>query len=128
MIKIPQEVKFAIEKTYPICIATANNEGIPNIIYVGFLKCLNDTTIVIADNKFAKTKNNILANSNISIVVLDPDTRKSYQLKGKTEYIENGEKYQYVVDWVQNKRADIYPKGAVYVTITEIFSGDKKIA
>ena len=79
MVKIPQEVKIAIDKTNPICIATVNNEYIPNIIYVTFLKCKSDTTVVIADNKLEKTKNNILSNSNLSFVVFDPETKKSYQ-------------------------------------------------
>jgi uncharacterized protein len=127
MLKIPEEVKIAIDKTNPICVATVNNEYIPNIIYVTFLKYINDTTVVIADNKLSKTKNNILSNSNLSFVVLDPETKKSYQLKGKVEYIEEGKKYQDVVDWVQEKRSDLNPKGALYVSIKEIFSGDKKI-
>lgn len=127
MMKIPEEVKIAIDKTNPICIATVNNEYIPNIIYVAFLKYINDTTVVIADNKLVKTKNNILSNSNLSFVVLDPETKKSYQLKGKTEYIQEGKKYQDVLNWVQEKRPDLRPKGALYVTIDEIFSGSKKI-
>ena len=128
MIKIPEEVKIAIDKTNPICVATVNSEYIPNIIYVTFLKYINDTTVVIADNKLVKTKNNVLSNANLSFVVLDPETKKSYQLKGKTEYINEGEKYQDVFNWVQEKRPDLHPKGALYVTIDEIFSGDKKIA
>ncbi|MCD4781171.1 MAG: pyridoxamine 5'-phosphate oxidase family protein [Candidatus Omnitrophica bacterium] len=127
MIKIPEEVKIAIDKTNPICIATVNSENIPNIIYVTFLKYINDTTVVIADNKFVKTRNNVLSNSNLSFVVLDPETKKSYQLKGKTEYIQEGEKYQDVFNWVQEERPNLRPKGALYVTIDEIFSGDKKI-
>ncbi|MCK4947731.1 MAG: pyridoxamine 5'-phosphate oxidase family protein [Candidatus Aureabacteria bacterium] len=127
MIKIPEEVKIAIDKTNPICVATVNSEYIPNIIYVTFLKYINDTTVVIADNKLVKTKNNVLSNANLSFVVLDPETKKSYQLKGKTEYINEGEKYQDVFNWVQEKRPDLHPKGALYVTIDEIFSGDKKI-
>ena len=127
MMKMPEEVKIAIDKTNPICIATVNNELIPNIIYVTFLKYINDTTVVIADNKLVKTKNNILSNSNLSFVVLDPETKKSYQLKGKTEYIQEGKKYQDVLNWVQEKRPDLHPKGALYITIDEIFSGDKKI-
>ena len=128
MIKIPEEVKIAIDKTNPICVATVNSEYIPNIIYVTFLKYIDNTTVVIADNKLAKTKNNVLSNSNLSFVVLDPDTKKSYQLKGKTEYLEEGEKFQDVFKWVNEKRPDLHPKGALYITIEEIFSGDKKIA
>lgn len=127
MIKIPEEVKIAIDKTNPICVATVNNECIPNIIYVTFLKYINDTTVVIADNKFVKTKNNILSNSNLSFVVLDPETKKSYQLKGKAEYIQEGEKYQNVFNWVQETRPDLHPKGALYISIHEIYSGEKNI-
>ena len=128
MIKIPQEVKTAIDKTNPTCVATANTASTPNIIYVTFLKYISDTTVVIADNKLAKTKNNILDNPNLAFVVLDPDTKKSYQLKGKVEYIQEGEKYQDVFNWVQEIRPDLRPKGALYITITEIYSGDQKIA
>jgi len=54
--------------------------------------------------------------------------KKSYQLKGKTEYMQEGKKYQDVFNWVQEKRPDLHPKGALYVTIEEIFSGARKIA
>ena len=62
MAKIPEEVKIAIKKTSPICITTANDKKIPNIVYVAFLKQIDESTIVIADNKFVKTKENILSN------------------------------------------------------------------
>ncbi|MBU1043362.1 MAG: pyridoxamine 5'-phosphate oxidase family protein [Candidatus Omnitrophica bacterium] len=128
MVKIPEEVKVAINKTTPICVATVNSEYIPNIIYVTFLKYINDTTVVIADNKLAKTRDNVLANHNLSFVVLDPETKKAYQLKGKVEYLQEGEKFQAVFNWVNEKRPDLNPKGALYVTIEEIFCGEKQIA
>ena len=111
--KIPKEVKIAIDKTSPICVATVNNEYIPNVIYVKFLKYIDDSTVVIADNKLGKTKDNILSNSHLSFVVLDSETRKSYQLKGKVQYIQDGEKYQDVINWVQEKRPDFCPKSAL---------------
>lgn len=128
MVKIPQEVKVAIDKTTPTCIATVNSDYVPNIIYVTFLKYINDTTVVIADNKLAKTKANILAHSDLSFVVFDPDTRKSYQLKGTVDYKEEGQQYQDVFNWVQEKRPELHPKGALYITINEIYSGAEKIA
>lgn len=128
MVKIPEEVKVAIEKTSPICVATANGEAVPNIIYVKFLKYLDETTVVLADNKLAKTKNNILTNANLAFVVLDPDTKTAYQLKGKTEYIEDGEEFESVRHWVMGERPDLNTKGAVYIKITEIYSGEKKLA
>lgn len=128
MVSIPEEVKAAIDKTSPVCIATADNEGNPNIVYVKFLKYINDTTVVIADNKFVKTKKNIDANGNLAFVVLDNDTRKAYQLKGKVDYVTEGERYQDVVNWVKSVKPDMQPNAGVYLNITEIFCGAEKIA
>ncbi len=92
MTKIPEEVKIAIEKTNPICVATVNNEYIPNIIYVTFLKYINDTTVVIADNKLVKTKSNVLSNPNLSFVVLDTETKKIISIKRKNRIYARREK------------------------------------
>jgi len=128
MVSMPEEVRAAIAKTNPVCIATVSEESVPNIVYVGFLKYLDDRTIVIADNKFDKTRRNILANGKLAVVVLDPDTRKAYQVKGTAEYITEGKRFEEVRNWVTSKRPDLTPKGAVYVTPEEIYCGAGKIA
>ena len=128
MAKLLPEVKTAIEKTSPVCISTANKEGIPNIVYVTFLKIYNDETIVIADNKFCKTLENLKENPVISFVVLDKDVKKAYQIKGKVEYVTAGEKYDYTFKWVQDKRADLKPKGAAFLSVDEIYCGAEKLA
>lgn len=127
MVTIPEEVLVAIEKTSPVCIATTDT-AMPNIIYVGFLKAVDNTTIVVADNKMQKTRANLLANGSLAVVVLDKDTKKSYQLKGKVEYVDSGEKFAAVQQWVKDKRPDLTPKGGIYMTVTEIYSGAEKIA
>lgn len=128
MAKLLPEVKTAIEKTSPVCIATADKNGTPNIIYVTFLKAFDDETIIIADNKFNKTGINIKSNPVLSLVVLDSDTKKAYQIKGKAEYTTEGEKYDYAVKWVQSLRPDLTPKAGVYISIDEIYCGAEKLA
>jgi predicted pyridoxine 5'-phosphate oxidase superfamily flavin-nucleotide-binding protein len=128
MVFMPGEVQAAVDKTNPICIATVNEDGVPNIVYVGFLKYLDDRTIVIADNKFDKTRSNILMNKKLAFVVLDPETRKAYQIKGTAEYVTEGKRFEEVRDWVTSKRPDLKPKGAVYLTPDEIYCGAEKIA
>ncbi len=76
---------------------------LPNVIFVSFLKYLDDETIVIADNKFSKTRTNIDNNPNLSFVVLDADTKKSYQIKGSVEYLTEGDIYQPVVTGCNRK-------------------------
>lgn len=128
MAKLIPEIKTAMEKTNPVCIATADKNGTPNIVYVTFLKAYDDETILIADNKFSKTGINLKSNPVLSFVVLDPDARKAYQVKGKAEYITEGEKYDYAVEWVHGLRPELTPKAGVYVSVDEIYCGAEKLA
>ncbi|WP_319477802.1 pyridoxamine 5'-phosphate oxidase family protein [Marispirochaeta aestuarii] len=128
MAKLPTEVLTAIEKTNPTCIATSSADGVPNIVYVTYVKALDDQTMVVADNKFQKTRKNLEENPRLSVVVLDPDTRKSYQIKGKVDCALDGARYQEVVDWVHVKHPQMTPKAAFYMTVEEIYSGADRLA
>lgn len=128
MAKLPQEVLTAMEKTMPVCIASASADGIPNLIYVTYLKALDEQTVVVADNKFVKTRANLDSNPWLSFTVLDPDTKKSYQVKGRTECFTEGDKYRKVVDWVHLKHPDMTPKAAFYLSVDEVYSGADRLA
>ncbi len=128
MATLPDVVKTAIDKASTVCVATVDKNAIPNVIYVSYLKYLDDETIIIADNKFSKTRINLDSNPNLSFVVLNADTKKSYQIKGSVEYLTDGDIYQSVVDWVHLKMPEITPKAAVYMQVEEVFCGAEKIA
>ena len=128
MAKMTAEVLTAFEKTNPICIATASAEGNPNIIYMGYVKALDEDTIILADNKFAKTGKNLKSNPRVSVVVMDPDTRKAYQMKGKVEQYLDGEKYTSVVDWVHVNHPHMTPKAAYYMNVEEVYCGAERLA
>jgi len=60
MAKIPDNVRKVVEAAGPYPIATASPEGKPNLVYVSFLRILDDETIQVADNFFLKTRQNLL--------------------------------------------------------------------
>ncbi len=128
MAKLPEEVKAAIDKAANVCVATADKNAVANVIYVSYLKYKDDETLVIADTKFSKTRENLENNSKLSFVVLDTETKKSYQVKGTVTVYSTGEQYHSVVDWVQIKKPEVTPFAAVYVNVEEVFCGSKKIA
>lgn len=128
MVKIPSEVKTAITKTNPICVATANIQGVPNLIYMTYLKVQDDETIILADNKFHKTRNNLDSNPVAAITAFDHDTRKSYQIKGRVECITGGKLYQEVVEWVHTKHPEMTPKAAFILKAEEVYCGAERIA
>ncbi len=128
MAKLPEEVKTAIDKAVNVCVATTDASAVANVVYVSYLKYQGDETIIIADNKFGKTRQNLSTNSKLSFVVLDTDTKKSYQVKGTVTSYSEGEQYQSVVDWVHVKHPQTTPFAALYVEVEEVFCGSEKIS
>lgn len=128
MAKLPEEVKATIDKAATVCIATADKSSVPNVIYVTYLKYLDDETVVIADNKFVKTRENLDNNPKMSFVVMDSDTRKAYQVKGCAECHTEGDKYRSVVDWVHVNHPQMTPKAAFYMQVEEVYCGAERIA
>ena len=127
MAKLTDEIRIAIEKTQPTCLATSDPSGVPNLIYVSYIRIVNEETLVVADNKFEKTRKNLDSNPRMSVTVLDPDTRKAFQLKCITECVTEGHRYNEIVDWVHEKHPDMTPKAAFYLKIDEIYSGADKL-
>ena len=127
MVKLPKEVKTAIDKAVNVCVATVDKNAVTNVVYVSYLKYQDDETIVIADNKFSKTRENLNNQPKLSFVVLDTDTKKSYQVKGTVTAYFEGKQYQSVVDWVHIKKPEITPFAALYVNVEEVFCGSEKI-
>ncbi len=124
MIKLPEIVKkIWKEREGPIILTTVNEAGEPNAIYAGKVKNLGNGQILVADNYFDKTLNNIRCGTSGSILFITKE-RKSYQLKGPIEYYTDGEIYNDMKKWLEPK----YPgKGSAVLMVKEIYSGAKKL-
>jgi len=128
--KIPKYVQEVINKQELHILSTSTKEGIPNIIYLKFLKVYNDEQILIVNNKFFKTEKNLLKNSRIAFVVLDKKNKKSYQIKGTAEIHKDDKIFEDAAKWVEEKRSSqtTYPKSAVILNVKEIYCGTEKIS
>ncbi len=126
--KIPKHIQEVINKQEIHILSTSTKDGMPNIIYLKFLKVYTDEQILIANNKFSKTEKNILENPRISFVVMDVENRKAYQLKGTVEIHKDDKIYEDTLEWVKTKRPDMDPpKSGVILTIQEIYCGAEAI-
>ena len=123
MVKLPNKVKNAIKKADVFSLATSSKKGKPNLIYVGYLKLINDETILIADNYFDKTKKNMMKNPQMAVTVRD-EKAGSYQIKGRVKYLTKGKYYDEVQEWCDKKHPR---RGAVLLTAKEVYNGAKKI-
>jgi len=114
------EMMDAIEKDL-VFLATASNEGIPNVVPIGFARPVDNGSILIADNYMNKTRKNIEENPNVAIVTKDAQ-KNPFQFKGTAEIFESGKIFDEVVEWAQNVMTKLNPKAAIVVKITDIYS------
>lgn len=124
MSELPQIVEDAWENLEkPIIFSTVNQDKMPNSVYIGLFKNLGSGKILLADNYFSKTLENIQNDSKGSILFITNE-RKSYQLKGSIQYYTEGDIYNDMKKWLDPK----YPgKGAAILVVEEIYCGAEKI-
>ncbi len=122
MVKMPAEVRETLEKQKPVPIATASKKGVPNVVFIGLLKIIDDETLMIADNFFYKTAANLMENPKISILCYSSDTKKSFQIKGNVTLCKEGENFDQMREWVLGINDKLPAKGCVMVKITEIYN------
>jgi predicted pyridoxine 5'-phosphate oxidase superfamily flavin-nucleotide-binding protein len=122
---LPETVSQAWEERKgPVILTTVNEEGMPNAIYVGCVRKFSEDKLVVADNRFNKTRANILAGSKGSILFRAQDGR-AYQVKGEIEYHTSGEIYDDMKSWLDDR----FPGHAAAVLIVqEVYSGAEKLA
>ena len=70
------------EREKTIVLTTVSSDGMPNSIWATCADMYDEEVVVVADNYFAKTKQNLAAGTPASVLFLTKD-RTSYQLKGK---------------------------------------------
>ncbi|MCF7886242.1 MAG: pyridoxamine 5'-phosphate oxidase family protein, partial [Candidatus Marinimicrobia bacterium] len=103
MAELPEKVSQAWEnREGPIILSTVNESGQPNAIYATCVSKFDESTIVVADNYFDKTKNNILNGSKGAILFMDKD-KNAYQIKGNIEYHQEGEIFKDMECWNPDK-------------------------
>ena len=124
MAQLTNEIKKAISKQDAFPVATSSHDRVPNVVYISYLKVLDDQTVLIADNFLNKTRGNILNNGKIAFTVLD-DKKGSFQIKGRAERLTEGAMFDEVQKWV----SDELPKvAAVVMHIEDIYNGAKCIS
>ena len=99
MAALPEKVSKAWdERKGPIIFTTVDKNEVPNAIYATCVNKFDEETIVIADNYFDKTRNNIIAGSKGSILFITNES-KAFQVKGTIEYHEEGDIFENMKTW-----------------------------
>ncbi len=89
---INDDLKKAIAEIQPSFVATADQEGKPNVSIKGSLTVLDDDHLVFAELKSPQTIDNLKVNPSLSIIALNPETRKGWRVWGKAvEFMTSGD-------------------------------------
>ncbi len=83
MVKMPPKVfeRFMDLETIKF-LATVDDEGKPNVVYILSMIAIDDETLAFADLALNKTKKNLLSNGRCAVAVL-ANGEVQYQVKGK---------------------------------------------
>ena len=124
MSELPEEVRKAWDaRKGPVVFATTDESGVPNAIYATCVKKFDEDTIIIADNFFDKTRNNILAGSKGSILFIT-DEGTAFQVKGAIEYHKEGAVFEDMKKWNPKQHPG---HAAAVLKAEEVYSGSKKL-
>ena len=124
MPKLPDEVRQAWESRQgAVVFSTVDKQGQPNSIYATCVSLFAEDTVVVADNYFDKTRQNILAGSPGSVLFITADN-KAYQLKGHIEYHSDGPVFDDMKRWNPEKHPG---HAAAALKVEEVFSGARKL-
>ncbi|MBI9050840.1 MAG: pyridoxamine 5'-phosphate oxidase family protein [Anaerolineaceae bacterium] len=124
MAAIPAEVSTAWEnRKGPVVLTTVDADGNPNAIYATCVSKFSEEIILVADNYFSKTLENILAGSMGSILFITKDT-DSYQIKGSIAYHKDGELFDNMKTWNPKKHPG---RAAAALKVEEVYKGAERL-
>jgi adenylate cyclase len=75
-----RDLHTCFEGVIPSIIATASQDGVPNISYLSHVALVDDEHVALSDQFFSKTAANIRANNNAALMLVDPRDGSQYRL------------------------------------------------
>jgi predicted pyridoxine 5'-phosphate oxidase superfamily flavin-nucleotide-binding protein len=119
-----ERMKEIFAKQGIFALATADPKGVPNVVPVGAVKILDDETILVSDQYFRKTLDNLRKNPKVAISFWEMG--EGYQIKGKAKIHTEGKIYEETAEWIRKLSEEIgrpiKSKGAVVIKIKAIYS------
>lgn len=121
--QMTERMKELFNKVPTVILATATRDGFPNAVPVGAKKIIDDETILISDQFFNKTLENMRANPSVAITWWEG--HEGYQLKGTASIETAGKRFEDTSRWIDELSAKagfpLKSKGAVIVHIDAIY-------
>jgi len=119
MVKLTDPIKESLTGTKIVFLATSSGNNIPNVVPIGAFKILDDETILISDQFFNKTLQNMKENENIALSWWGE--KGGYQIKGRVTIHTDDDIFRQDLAWMKEFRANLTPKSAVLMKISDAY-------
>ena len=124
MAVLPEKVSKAWDdREAAVVLTTVNSQGVPNAIYATCVSKFNEETLVVADNYFHKTRENILSGSRGAILFLTKGG-EAYQIKGTLTYCREGAIFDDMKRWNPTKHPG---HAAAALSVEEVYAGGERL-
>ena len=122
---LPEKVSTAWDKRKgPAIFTTVAKDGMPNSIWVSCVVKYDEERLIVADNFFQKTRENIKDRSKGALLWITEDN-ESYQAKGSIEYVTEGPMFERMKESFSEKLPRV---AAAVIQVEEVYSGAEKLA
>lgn len=120
MAKVTDEIKESLKTTKIAYLATATKDGFPNVVPIAAVKFLDDETLLISDQYFGKTLNNLKENPKIALTWWGD--KDGFQIKADITIHTDDEIFRKDVEWVKSIKDTLNPKSAIVAKITAVYA------
>ena len=124
MAKMTKEMQEMFNRVGIKQLATADKNGVPNVVPINFIKILDEETILASAVFMTKTFNNLKENPVCALSVWEGFA--GYQFKGDAAIVTDGPVFRETQTWTEEEGKKLglplQSKGAIVIRITEIFS------
>ncbi|MDI6742048.1 MAG: pyridoxamine 5'-phosphate oxidase family protein [Smithella sp.] len=120
MANVTEEIKESLKVSKISYLATATKDGLPNVVPIAAVKFLDDETLLISDQYFGKTLNNLKENPKIALTWWGD--KGGFQIKADITIHTDDEIYREDVQWVKSIKDTLNPKSAIVAKITAVYT------
>jgi predicted pyridoxine 5'-phosphate oxidase superfamily flavin-nucleotide-binding protein len=119
MVALTTEIRESLAGTKLVFLATSSKDNTPNAVPIGAFRLLDDGTLLISDQFFQKTLQNLRENRKAAVSWWGE--KGGFQIKGLATIHTNDEIFRRDVDWMKEFKPNLSPKSAVLLEITEVY-------
>ena len=118
---LTDNIKELISKQGVFSFATSSKTGVPNVVPIGMLMLRDDGSIWVIDNFMNKTLANLKENPIASFFLWNPETKDSFQIKGKVEIICSGPEYEEAKIIAHKKKETLPAKNLLKFNVCDVY-------